>query len=42
MKTLIRTGQLIDGTGAEPRVNMDLLIEGNRIAAITPRLDAIP
>jgi imidazolonepropionase-like amidohydrolase len=42
MKTLIRTGQLIDGTGAEPQNNMDLLIEDNRIAAIIPRSDIVP
>lgn len=38
-RTLIRGARLIDGTGA-PWFRGDLLVEGGRIAAVGPRLDA--
>lgn len=36
---LLRNGLLIDGTGQEEKLGMDVLIEGNRITAIGPHLD---
>jgi imidazolonepropionase-like amidohydrolase len=35
-RVLYRKATLIDGTGAAPRADMDLLVEGERIAAIFP------
>ncbi len=35
-KMLIRGARLIDGTGAPPQDNMDILIEGNRIQSVEP------
>jgi imidazolonepropionase-like amidohydrolase len=37
---VIRGGTVIDGTGAGPRANVDLVIRDGRIAAIGPRLAA--
>ena len=37
MRTLIRVGRLIDGTGAPPREDVDLLVEGSCIAGIGSR-----
>jgi len=36
MKQIIRVGKLIDGTGAIPKANMELVIEGNRIVDVKP------
>ena len=36
MATLIKCGNLIDGTGGPPMKNAQLLVEGDRIAAIDP------
>ncbi len=37
---LIRAGKLFDGSGPGYRQNVDILIEGHRIAAVGPKLDA--
>ena len=37
---LIRAGRLFDGSGPDYRLNVDILIEGHRIAAVGPKLDA--
>ena len=36
MKTAIKAGQLIDGTGAAPAQNVVIVVEGERIATIEP------
>ena len=38
MRTLLKSGRIYDGAGAEPRVG-DLLIDGERIARIAPEID---
>ena len=38
MRTLLKSGRIYDGTGAEPWVG-DLLIDGERIARIAPEID---
>ena len=38
MRTLLKSGRIYDGTGAEPRVG-DILIDGERIARIAPEID---
>ncbi len=40
--TVIKTGLLIDGTGAQPARNMALIIEGNRIAHVQPAAASLP
>jgi Tol biopolymer transport system component/imidazolonepropionase-like amidohydrolase len=35
-KMVIRNARIIDGTGAPPREDMDILIEGNRIESVQP------
>ncbi|HEV2150601.1 MAG TPA: amidohydrolase family protein [Longimicrobiaceae bacterium] len=37
---VIRAGRLIDGTGAAPRENVTILVRGNRIAEVGPRVQA--
>ena len=39
MATLIKCGNLIDGTGGPPMKNAQLLVEGDRIAAIGPTVE---
>ena len=39
MKTLLRNGKIYDGTGKEA-FRGDVLVDGDRIAAVAPRLDA--
>jgi imidazolonepropionase-like amidohydrolase len=39
---LVRGATIIDGTGAAPRSNVDLLIRDDRIAAVGPSLEAPP
>ncbi|MCC6174692.1 MAG: amidohydrolase family protein [Chloroflexi bacterium] len=35
-RTVIRAGRLIDGTGAAPRMNMALVVEGTKIHSVEP------
>jgi Tol biopolymer transport system component/imidazolonepropionase-like amidohydrolase len=39
---LIKGAKLIDGTGAAPRENVDIFVEGNRVQSIEPARDEIP
>jgi imidazolonepropionase-like amidohydrolase len=39
---LIRNTTLIDGTGNEPKVGVDILLQGNKIVSISGALDARP
>ena len=39
---VIRSATVIDGTGAQPRVNFDLLVADGRISAMGPGLTAPP
>jgi imidazolonepropionase-like amidohydrolase len=40
LKVVIHAGRVIDGTGAEPQVAVDILLEDGRIQAIMPRGEA--
>lgn len=40
--TVIKAGTLIDGTGAPPRPNMALMIEGSRITSVRPAASLLP
>ena len=37
---MLRNARLIDGTGADPREDVDVLVQGGRIVGIGPQLDA--